>query len=417
MSRQTLRARWILPVTAPPIENGWLTIENGRIVELGRADASFHADADYGDAVILPGFVNAHTHLDLTAFGGCVPYLGSFTDWLRVMVSMQTAEGAEARMDRGIADGLRASLVGGVTCIADIGCGERAVAAWSRTPANIVGFFECIGMGPRRLDTHPRSLKLGIERCERVRIECEKQRADGRHILITSLSPHAPYSTAPEVYREAIAYCRERSLPISTHLAETPAETEFLAHGTGPFRDLLEERGLWDDSFTPPGCSPVQYAEALGLVACRPLLAHGNYLSDEDITLLARAGCSVAYCPRTHRFFKHAPHRYRDLLAAGVNVCLGTDSLASAPSLSILDELRFLRGIDGDSPDNVLLEMATIRGARALGLEAELGSLEHGKRANVVVLPLGNASSPWDCVLRSQSHPLSVIVAGKQVPE
>jgi cytosine/adenosine deaminase-related metal-dependent hydrolase len=418
MSRQTLRARWIVPVTATPIENGCLSIDDGRIADVGRAAASFSADVDYGDAVILPGLVNAHAHLDLTAFGCCVPYLGSFTDWLRILVSMQTADGAEERMDQGIVDGLRASLAAGVTCIADIGCGDRALRSWSRTSANIIGFFEAIGMGPRRSDVHPRSLKLGIQHCQQARTACDREPSEGRRILITGLSPHAPYSTAPEVYREAIAYCRERRLPICTHLAETPAEAEFLAHGTGPFRKLLEERSLWDGSFDPPGCSPVQYAEALGLLDCRPLLAHGNYLSDEDIALLARRGCRVVYCPRTHRFFEHAPHRYRDLLAAGVNVCLGTDSLASSPSLSILDELRYLRDIDGDSPDCLLLEMATIRGARALGLESELGSLEPGKRADLLVLPLAaDRKETWAQLLTTELRPQSVFVNGQQIAD
>lgn len=232
---------------------------------------------------------------------------------------------------------------------------------------------------------------------------------------MTSLSPHAPYSTAPEVYREAIAYCRQRGLPICAHLSETREEAEFLATGTGPFRTLLEHRELWDGSFAPPGCSPVQYAESLGLLELQPLLAHVNYAGDEDIQLMAKRGCSVVYCPRTHRFFEHAPHRYRDMLGAGLNVCLGTDSLASSPSLSILDELRFLRRLDDLSSDSLLLEMGTIRGARALGLESQLGSLEPGKRADFVVLPLTGSVSdkPTDAVLRTQATPSHVYVSAR----
>jgi cytosine/adenosine deaminase-related metal-dependent hydrolase len=235
-------------------------------------------------------------------------------------------------------------------------------------------------------------------------------------IFIPALSPHAPYSTAPEVYREAIAYCRERRLPICTHLAETPEESEFLARGTGPFRTLLEQRGLWDGSFTPPACSPAQYAASIGLLELQPLLAHVNYASNEDIDLLARYGCSVAYCPRTHRFFQHPPHPYRRMLARGLNVCLGTDSLASAPSLSILEELRFLREIDSSMEDSGLLEMGTLRGARALGLEAQLGSLETGRQADFVVLPLtAPAAHPTEDLLRGHSCPTAVHIAGRRV--
>lgn len=431
MSRRTIRARWVVPVDAPPVENGCVHIEQGRITAVERASVGAKADVDHGDAMILPGFINAHTHLDLTAFRGCAPFLGSFTDWLRIVVAMQTADGGCERMDAGIKAGLRESVAAGVTCIADIGCGQRAINAWSKSPANIVGFFEAIGMGPRRHDDHPRSLRRAIASCELMRgvatpvphkkagetpapQEGAARPGSGR-ILSASISPHAPYSTAPEVYREATAYCRKHALPICTHLAETLDEAEFLAHGTGPFRRLLEDRGLWDRSFTPPGCSPVEYAESLGLLTCRPLLAHGNYLSDSDISILARYGCSVAYCPRTHRFFEHAPHRYRDLLAAGVNVCLGTDSLASAPSLSMLDELRFLRSIDHKSTDASLLSMATIRGAASLNLQHELGSIAAAKRGDLAIVPLNNpnAVDPLTDLLHGDSHPTAAYIGGR----
>ncbi|HOJ72603.1 MAG TPA: amidohydrolase family protein [Phycisphaerae bacterium] len=423
MSSLILNARWILPVTGRPIENGCLRIADGRIASVQRAQPGQTCDVDYGDAVILPGLVNAHTHLDLTAFRGCVPYLGAFTDWIRILVSMQTAAGADERMDEGIRVGLDESLAAGVTCIADIGCGQRAATAWSNAPANIVGFLEVIGMGPRRFDTHPRSLRKSLETCDAARATAVGDRSTSAtdscvspRVFIPTLSPHAPYSTAPEVYREAMAYCRRHGLPICTHLAETQEEAEFLAHGTGPFRTLLEHRGLWDGSFTPPGCSPVQYAASIGLLESQPLLAHVNYVSDEDIDLLARHCCSVAYCPRTHRFFRHPPHPYPRMLARGLNVCLGTDSLASAPSLSILEEMRLFREIDPAVGDSLLLEMGTLRGARALGLENVLGSLEPGKQADFVVFPLtAPAAEPMEDLLRGQSSPLAVYVGGRAV--
>lgn len=416
MSQTRIAARWILPIHSPPIENARVVVANGLIA--GIESGSSPSDIDYGDAAILPGLVNAHTHLELGRFRGGVPYCGDFTDWLRAVVALQTADGADDLMEEGINAGLAESLAAGVTTIVDNGCGRRSRVAWMRSPANVVGLFEAIGMGPRRTGDHPRSIANAFAEADAVRTEIDATQTDApsKGMLLTGIAPHAPYSTAPEIYTQAIEYTRTRGLPIGTHLAETREEAEFLARGTGPFRKLLEDRDLWDGSFTPPGCSPVRYAESFGLLGCRPIIAHANYLSDEDIDLLARYRCSVAYCPRTHRFFEHAEHRYRDMLARGANVCLGTDSLASAPTLSILDELRFLRGIDRFCSGDLLLEMGTLRGARAAGLDNRVGSIEPGKRADLVIVPLPSTNAPpADSLLESTAAPIAVYATGRRV--
>lgn len=410
MAQLSIHARWIVPVVSPPIENGRVVVDGGRIVSVEEGIPQ-PGDVDYGDAVVLPGFVNAHTHLELTRMRGRVPFDGSFVDWLRGIVILQMTEGGEQTVRAAVGEGLSQSAAVGVTTVVDIGCGQWTAEAWRATTVNLVGLSEVIGMGPRRFDPHTRSIDQVIAGCSAM--------LDGSHVvecsrLIYGISPHAPYSTAPDIYRRVIDYVRLRGLPIATHLAETREECEFLARGTGSFRELLEGLGLWDGSFSPPGCSPVEYAERLGLLECRPILAHVNYVSDSDIELLARYGAGVAYCPRTHEFFQHEPHQYRRMLERGVNVCLGTDSLASTGSLSILDELRFLRQMDSSLPSEVLLEMATIRGARAAGQERETGSIEAGKRADLTVIPLSepSAACPIEDILSGIEAPAAVYVAG-----
>ena len=411
MSQIVLTARWILPVASPPMENGRVVIEHGRIADILQDAPHQAADVDYGDAVILPGLVNAHTHLELTEFHGRAPFDGSFTGWLQRVVAQQMQPDAEQAMRRGIREGIDRSLTAGVTTVIDTGCAQWPVDAWQRPPVNLVGLLEVLGMGPRAHGGHPRAMEYAAEALRLVEPEID------RGLLRLGISPHAPYSTAAEVYRAAIACAQRQSLPICTHLAETREELEFVAHGTGPFRELLEARGLWDASCRPPGCSPVQYAEQLGLLSCKPLLAHVNYVEPDDMDLLARRECSVAYCPRTHEFFRHAPHPYRDMLSRGVNVCLGTDSLASTDSLSILDELRFLRRMDDQTDSAVLLAMATLHGARAAGLASQVGSLEPGKQADCLVVPLGNAATTHaaDDLLESDRPPAAVWVKGHQV--
>lgn len=392
-------------MSSPPVENGRLVVADGRVAGVERAAGSGGGDIDLGDVVVLPGWVNAHTHLQLTFCRGQTPYRGGFVDWIRDLAGA-IASGRAGSPEEAIQAGMRQSLAAGVTAVADIGQGPVAAKCWRNAPLHLVGFFEVLGMGPRKDHAHERSLGGAVRLCESM------PHGDGANsgagMLLAGLSPHAPYSTDPSIYEGALEVCRRAGRPLCTHLAETREEARFLADGTGPFRELLEEWGLWDGSFRPPGCSPVEYARRLGLLGARPVLAHVNYADDDDLDLLAGSGASVAYCPRTHRFFEHPPHRYRDMLARGVNVCVGTDSLASNDSLSILDELRFLRREDRFTPDDGLLRMGTVAGARALGLEDQIGSLAAGRRADFVVIPLEN--------LRARD-PVGDILAGKQPPE
>lgn len=410
-SSLSLTARWIVPVDSPPVEHARLVIEDGRIAAIEQVRSRSVHDVDYADAVILPGFINAHTHLELTGFRGCVPFDGSFTQWLRDVVTRQTDAGAEQIMLQGLRDGLQQSLAAGVTTIVDIGCGPRALAQWPGSPAQVVGLFEAIGMGPRRYEGHPRTITAAIEHCDAYR---GRARLRGR---VAGLSPHAPYSTAPDVYRQAVDYAVSHHLPLGTHVAETLDELQFLVDGAGPFRELLEERGAWDGSFAPPGCSPVEYMRRLGLLDTPAMLAHVNYVTDADLDLLAASRCSVVYCPRTHAFFRHPPHPFTRMLARGINVCLGTDSLAGNSTLSILDELRLLHALHPAMSPPTLIDLATVNGARACGLLNQCGSLSPGKRADLCIIPVasGAARDALQAVLEGDAGPLATYVDGCRV--
>ncbi len=400
-------------MSRPPIENGCVQVENGRIVSVERCQA--HAEAtDLGDAVVVPGFVNAHTHLELTGCAGRVPYRGSFPQWIADLTAINPHRSADAGvLERALADGWAQSLAAGVTAVGDIGIGPRVLRAWRSAPLHLVGFLEVMGLGER-------FRRLAAERRSAAAVEqmladlpandpAEDAAHTSRKLRRFGVTPHAPYSTDDLVYGPAIVLARARRLPICTHLAETRDELQFLAKGTGPLRRMLEEMDLWDGTFQPPGCSPVEYVHRLGLLDLRPLLAHVNYASDGDLDLLARSQACVAFCPRSHLFFQHEPHRYRDMLARGINVCLGTDSLASNASLSILDELRHL-AVTGHLPHPQLLAMGTIAGARALGLDDRIGSLEPGKHADLVAVPLAHPATadPLADVLHSQAPPAIV---------
>ena len=425
MSRSVFHARWVVPVTSAPVESGRVVVEDGRITAVERTRDRYPTAIECGDAMVLPGFVNAHTHLELTVCRSRVPFDGSFVGWIERLTALYPGNdaGTRATLRESIRDGVQQSLAAGVTTVADMGCGERAIDEWYGAALNVVGFVEVLGMGAKCLTDHERSVARAASLCEQADVLRRRAaRAEARGSSCGSLrrvgvAPHAPYSTDPGVYREAIDFATRTHRPIGTHLAETRDEERFLRDGTGPFRDLLEHFDLWDGSFVPPGCGPVEYAHRLGLLARNPLLVHANYVTDDDLDVIAGSGSAVVYCPRSHRFFGHDPHRYRDMLNRGINVCVGTDSLASNDSLSVLDELRFLRRQGERISGEMLLTMGTIAAARALGLEAEVGSLEAGKRADLVVVPLADpgADDPVENLLSGGTTPSAVYLAGQRL--
>lgn len=301
--------------------------------------------------LLLPGLVNAHTHLELTAIGP-QPYGGDFVDWVSMLREHGPGAGQpEGRwLTRAAEHGARAAAAAGVQAVGDIARLDGARDARRRAGLGGTTFIELFGLGPPH---------------DAAALARTLQPADG-------FQPHAPYSAGPALFEAALASGR----PVCTHLAETHDEAQFVAGATGRFRELLERIGRWApefaDAYQAP-VSPVQWmAPHLGRGAW--LLAHCNYVDDADIALLAQARASVAYCPVASDYFGHCGHRYQAMLEAGVNVCLGTDSAVCQPPqadptqwLSVLPQMRHVHRRDGVAPA-CLLEMATARGRRALGL-------------------------------------------------
>jgi cytosine/adenosine deaminase-related metal-dependent hydrolase len=401
-----IRARYALTPGVPLIENAVLEIRGGRVDALRSAAASGEAaDVDYGDALLLPGLVNAHTHLELSGLCGQVPYAGCFADWAERVMETAPAQRGPDQARAGVRDGICRSLRAGVTTVADIGYGPHGQEELARSPLRAVCFREILGRGPKR---DPALTWLG---------RCAEELSAAPPKVWVGLSPHAPYSTDDAVYEEALHAAESRGWPVTTHLAETREEIEFLATGGGPLRDLLDRRGALDAASAPFGGTPVEFAERVGLLESGALLVHMNYLTDGDLEMVAGSPCSVAYCPRAHAFFEHGPHRFREMLAAGINVCLGTDSLASNDSLSVMDEWRFLHRARPELDLPTLLRMSTIGAAAALGIDGEVGSLEPGKLADFIAIPVSSLSPGGveQEVLSQPIEPRAVWVGGREV--
>ena len=386
------------------IENGAIAIHDSRIVDIGTYAAVRRRNnsevRDLGEAVIMPGLVNAHTHLELTHHQDLIHRTSRFTDWLSQLIRNHKSD--PEWVNSAINDGIEMSLAGGATTVGDIHGFGKSAHTHKNSPVRSVVFFETTGFSPERT-------QIGVDRINEF-LESSPQ-ADA--LFLPAVSPHALYSTSVTLYRYCLGLTQSRGLPLCTHLSETQDEIEFLASGTGAFADLLNAFGISMSGWTPPRCSPVQYLKEIGILAYRPLLAHCNYLSDADIQSLAESGASVAFCPRPHHYFHHTSHPIRRLINAGVNVAIGTDSLASNWSLSMLDELKYLLKTQDSLSPETIFDLVTINGARALSLN-RVGKLEKGWYADVIGVAIPDNGQPViQQILDESARNILTVVAGR----
>lgn len=410
-----LRAAWVAPIDQPPIPNGAVLIGNGRIAAVGPfREVSAHASRarphDVGDAVILPGLVNAHTHLELTHFARTDPPAGGFVGWVlalreRVMAEIAARGGdAGAVLDAAASAGVAQCRRFGVTCVGDIALNAPTVrAVLRRERLGAVSYGEVVGMAGRSAQLEP-LLAAATDRS-----------LEGEH-LRCGIEPHAPYSLDLAGYRRCVEVARQFGFPVATHLAETPDEAEFLARHSGRFRDLWKALGAWTDGVSRFAGGPIRAMQSVGLLDLpNALLAHVNYCDDAELDLLARGRASVVYCPRTHAWFRHPPHRWREMLARGINVAVGTDSCASSPDLNLVDDLRLVHQLAPEVAPDALWPLATINAARALGVERDVGTITAGKSADLAIFPT-RGDDPLRHVLENPVLPSEAWAAGRVSP-
>jgi cytosine/adenosine deaminase-related metal-dependent hydrolase len=336
---------------------------HGRLlgIESGRT-----ADAvDLGSAAMIPGLVNAHTHLEFSLLSQPMTTTGRFTDWIRSVVSyrQQTAAGDTAQaIRRGVAE----SIQSGTTLIGDIATTGWVGEDYDAARFSGVVFQELLGLGDARIQAQTELARSVADRPTAEwssPMDIDENPAGTRTAF--GLSPHAPYSVHPELLSAAVRLSKESARPLAMHLAETAAELELLAHGTGEFQELLTDFGIWrDDLFG--GKTPRDFLEILAECP-QALIVHGNYLTDDDLRFLAsHPHMTLVYCPRTHAAFGHPMHPWRRLLELGGSVAIGTDSRASNPDLSLFAELQFLAATHRDVSHFDLLTLATRAGRTAL---------------------------------------------------
>ncbi|HET9110324.1 MAG TPA: amidohydrolase family protein [Ktedonobacterales bacterium] len=383
-----LTARYVFPVAGAPITDGAVVVEGERILEVGPAAtlASRYPGArrvDLGEAALVPAAINAHTHLELTALEDALPPNLDMAPWILGLMRARGALDADA-LRASAAEGVRRSLASGVAAVGEICSAGESVGPVVESGLRGVVYYELIGGDPARAD----------EILERGQRQLDAWRATYPDARVRfGLSLHAPYTVSAPLFEKASAWARSEGVPVSIHAAESPAETAWLRDRSGAIRDTLYATlGLPPDLEPAAARSPMRYLGVLGALGPDTLLAHGIHVDADDLALLCETRTAVAHCPRSNSRLRNGRLPWAAYRAAGVRLALGTDSLASSPSLSIWDEAAYaadLHARAGEAPTSAeLLRLATLAGAEALGVADDLGSLAPGKLARFASAPL-----------------------------
>ncbi len=400
----TLTARCVFPVSGPPIPGGCVTIDQGRILAVGEKPAGGEV-RDLGNVALLPGLVNAHTHLEFSHLEEPIGRAGlPFVEWIRQII--EQFRRSEGTSPDAISRGLQESIRAGTTALGEIAQPGRSIEEIQQAEMRATIFLELIAPTEQRI---PPLLELAPKYLET---------ANPSDRWRPGLSPHAPYTVLPELFEAAVSLSATAGVPVAFHLAESREELDLLRHRSGPFAEHWEELGTCDPSTFAPETRPLDYLRQLAK-ADRALIVHGNYLDDEEISFLGkhRDRMSVVYCPRTHAFFGHDPYPLQEMLAAGVRVALGTDSRASSPDLSVLAEMRTVAQTFPKLDPAFVLRLATLNGAEALGQADEIGTLQPGKSADLtaVALPGHEAADPHTLLLESNQPVVATWCRGRKV--
>ena len=390
--RVRYHARWVVPVAAPPIADGTVITERDRIVWVGpRAHAPKGGrDEALGERSILtPGLVNAHTHLELTMMRGFLEDL-PFFDWVRTLTRVRAEvvrpEDARDAALLGVAEGLRS----GITTFGDTGDSSAPFDALRSLGARGIAYREVFGPDPAE----------AAAALARLQASVAEMRKDATPLVRVGVSPHAPYSVSNALFSAVATWAAKEALPVAVHLAESAEEDALVQRGEGPFADFLRSRGI-AVARRAPGSVPL--LRAVGLVRPDTLVIHVVRAGAEDIRAIANAGCGVAHCPVSNAKLGHGAAHLGAFVAAGARVGLGSDSMASNNEMDILAEARVAllqqrvrAAAEGSAPlsARAIFRLATLGGAEALRLDAEVGSLEVGKQADLAVFSVDLAGAP-----------------------
>jgi cytosine/adenosine deaminase-related metal-dependent hydrolase len=339
---------------------------------------------DLGRTLLIPGLVNAHAHLEYTSLVG-FPYPGSFTSWIRALLAVKNNSSSVASGDS-LREGIRQTIRGGATTIADHASVTSDLEILLNSPLRGKVFVEVLGVVPEVAEDMAGAAAL---------LEENYRNSNSRLQIIPS--PHSVHALHPETLE---ALLRTPSALFSIHLGESEEEELYFKEKSGPLAKLIAERG---SALTRPASSALRELDRRGLLTDRILAVHANYVDAEELEILARRNISIVHCPLSHRYFSHQPFPWHAAQKAGVNLALGTDSLASAASLSMFDVLRTVEVKFSECEREEIFAIATLGGAKALKMDDQIGSLEVGKKADMVAIPLSASGDALESIFQAEA--------------
>ncbi len=405
MRARRLAARWLIPIEGAPVEHAALLIDTeGRIAEVGHdSTVACPRDAaveEFGQAVIIPGLINTHTHLELTGFAKHIQER-EFSSWIRRLRELKATRTPRQFLEAA-RQGLQLCYAAGVTTIADTGDSDSVIQVLAEADGSGIAYLEVFGPDPKQAQTNLGALRDRVIRAGRWAVQRVR----------VGVSPHAPYTVSAPLLAAVARWSRGEGLPLAVHIAESEAETELLQSGSGPFAAAWAERGIPLPRMLRR--RPIEWLAENGGLSDLTLCIHAVQATASDIQLLADAGAAVAHCPLSNQAHGHGTAPLSSLIKAGVHVGLGTDSEVSVGRLDLLAEARAARAL-AQLTASEALDLCTLSGARALGVESETGSLRVGKWADCVVIRLphtGSDADPAEHVLASSSADVMLTCVG-----
>jgi cytosine/adenosine deaminase-related metal-dependent hydrolase len=398
MNSYCLKARLIFPVVAPPVSSGIVEVRDGIVAQVGRGVG--REGTDLGNVALLPGLVNAHTHLEFSRWRQPIAGTPStFADWIRRVIEDRSQRRGLDHDESAVTSGLRESWRSGTACVGEIAVVPHRAGWLEAFAGGGVQFLELMGTDEEQLQ-HSLSTAAAYAGSPRL--------PGG---WTPGLCPHAPYTAPPRLVQRTVELARRHDLPVAMHVSESREELRLLNAHEGPLVELLTERGAWRPNETPKGTRALHFLQLLS-AAPRSLVVHGNYLDEEELAFLAGAAArmSVVYCPRTHDYFGHAPYPLAPMLHRGIRVAIGTDSRASNPDLSIYEELKYIARRHPAVRRDTVLRLGTIESAQALGAASSYGCIAPGRRAHLVAvsLPDNDAADPYELLFHEASSVVEV---------